>query len=570
MLLELKVKNFAIIDELHLPFREGLNILSGETGSGKSVLLKSLGLLMGDKSSADMVRTGESQATIEGSFDLTHRPDLIERLQQFGIETEDSQLIVRRLVSSQDKSKVYLNGSLSTVSQLREIVSPLVEVTGQAAPLIEITGQHENKNLLSKNYHLDLLDHHLNLFTLRSKFQANFERARFLKAEISKLEQESSQKAQRLDFLCFQRDEIVNLDMAPGEDEGLETEIRRMKNFSKIGQTVESIEALLSTDEDSALQRIRVTLKKGLELRQLDPSLEKQFEKLEQSEALISDFLFETQKSVSSIDFDPQKLETLEAKLSQFRKLQKKYGSDLHAILRNLVEIENEIARLESSDLSQSKMKKELEQLFSEMKKMGQELHAKREKGSQSLAASVNDELLDLNMKGVTFHVLIEKCDDFRLDGQSSVEFMCRTSIKDPLRPLSKTASGGELSRILLSLKKILGVGQYPRTYLFDEVDAGVSGPTAEKVGKKLRTIAQHQQVICVTHLPQVAAFGSHHFYIEKETKKDRVFMKVTELTESQKIAEIARLISGEKVTPSSLSHAKELLNQSQIGGRIQ
>lgn len=564
MLLELKVKNFAIIDELQLPFRDGLNILSGETGSGKSVLLKSLGLLMGEKSAADMVRTGESQATIEGYFDLSDRPDLIERLQQLGIEVEDDQLIVRRIISSQDKSKVYLNGALSTVSQLREIVSPLVEVTGQAAPLIEITGQHENKNLLSKNYHLDLLDHHLNLFPLRNKFHEHFDRARFLKTEIAKLEQESSHKAQRLDFLIFQRDEISSLDLAPGEDECLETDIRRMKNFSKIGQSVEALEALLSTDEDSALQRIRLALKKSLELRQLDPSLEKQFEKLEQAESLISDFLFETQRSVSAIDFDSEKLESLEVKLNQLRKLQKKYGPDLASILKSLVEIENEIARLESSDLDHAKFKKELDQVYSEMKKLGQELHTKREKGARVLAAAVNEELMDLNMKGVTFDVQIEKVEEFRADGMSVVEFMCRTSAKDPLRPLSKTASGGELSRILLSLKKIIGVGQYPRTYLFDEVDAGVSGPTAEKVGKKLRTIAQHQQVICVTHLPQVAAFGNHHFYIEKETKKDRVSMKVSELSEKQKISEIARLISGEKVTQSSLNHAKELLHQSQ------
>lgn len=563
MLLELKVKNFAIIDELYLQFRDGLNVISGETGSGKSVLLKSLALLMGEKSAPDMVRSGETQATIEGFFDLSDRKDIVARLLDLGIECDDKQLIVRRVIAQGDKSKVYLNDSLSTLTQLREIVSPLVEVTGHAAPLIEITGQHENKNLLARSFHLDLLDHHLGLFPLRQKFHDLFERSRFLKTEIQRLQNESSLKAQRLDFLLFQRNEITALDLAPGEDESLETDIRRMKNISKIGQSVEMLEDLLSADDDSVLQRISLALRKSNELLQLDPTLSSQFDKLQQAQDLINDFLFETRRSVSSIDFDSEKLESLEVKLNQLRKLQKKYGPDMGHILKNLVEIENEIHRLESSDADCEKFQKELSGLDTQMIKLGNELHLLREKGAKTLATAVNGELLDLNMKGVTFDVQIEKSPEYRSDGMSNIEFMCRTSPKDPLRPLAKTASGGELSRILLSLKRIVGVGQFPRTYLFDEVDAGVSGPTAEKVGKKLRLIAQAQQVICVTHLPQVAAFGNHHFYIEKENRKDRASMTVKELNEKQKIAEIARLISGEKVTKSSLTHAEELLNQS-------
>lgn len=501
MLLELKVSNFAIIENLHVSFKEGLNIMSGETGAGKSVLLKSLSLLMGGKGSSDTIRTGATQATIEGSFDISSRPDIQKMLHDMGIEADEHTLIVRRVLSSGDKSKVYLNGSLSTLNSLRDIVAPMVELAGHSAPLIEMTGQHENRNLMSKHYHLDLLDQYAGTWDKRLLFTEKFNRYHAIFAEIKKLESDAKQKAQRLDFLTYQRDEIANLDLSPGEDHELEVEVKKLKNSNRIGAFVDQAESALYTDDDSAISR-----------------------------------------------------------LSDLRKLQKKYGATVDDILKALMEMEIEISNLQNSESRVESLKKEASVILKELETLGADLHKRRQKGAELLADSVNAELLDLNMKGVTFHVMTEKLRELASTGLSDVEFLSQTSAKDAKRPLAKFASGGELSRILLSLKRVVGSSNQPRTYLFDEVDTGVSGETAEKVGRKLRTIAKGQQVVCVTHLPQVAAFGDIHFFIQKSPQKDSVNMVVSELKQKDRVQEIARLISGEKISKTSLAHAEQLL----------
>jgi DNA repair protein RecN (Recombination protein N) len=560
MLLELKVSNFAIIENLHLTFKDGLNILSGETGAGKSVLLKSLSLLMGGKSSSDTIRTGASQATIEGSFDISKRPDIHETLKEMGIDTDEDVLIVRRVLSAGDKSKVYLNGSLSTLNSLRDIVAPLIEVAGHSAPLIEMTGQHENRHLMSKAYHLDLLDQYAGTWDKRLLYTEKYNRYHAIFAEIQKLESDAKQKAQRLDFLIYQRDEIANLDLSPGEDLELETTVKKQKNASRIGSFVDQAESALYTDDDSAIARLNAIIKKSIELSSIDPQLAAKLDNLEQAKTLIDETVYELRQYASNIEADPQALEQAESRLSDLRKLQKKYGSSVDDIIKALMEIEIEIGNLQNSDLKIEALKKESAVLLKEMDGLAADLHKRRLKGSELLADSVNAELSELNMKGVTFHVYIEKMSELASTGYSDVEFMSQTSAKDVKRPLAKFASGGELSRILLSLKRVVGSSNQPRTYLFDEVDTGVSGETAEKVGRKLKSIAKGQQVICVTHLPQVAAFGDVHFFIQKSPKKDSVAMEVLELKQKDRVQELARLISGEKISKTSLAHAQQLL----------
>lgn len=564
MLLELKVSNFAIIDHLHITFKDGLNILSGETGAGKSVLLKSLSLLMGGKGSSDTIRTGAVQASIEGSFDISKRPDIRQGLKDMGIEADEDTLIVRRVLSSGDKSKVYLNGSLSTLNSLRDIVSPMVELAGHSAPLIEMTGQHENRNLMSKAYHLDLLDQYTGTWDKRLLFTEKHSRYHGIFEEIKKLESDAKQKAQRLDFLIYQRDEIASLDLTQGEDLVLEVEVKKLKNSSRIGSFVDQAEAALDTDDDSTLNRLKAIIKKGLEISSIDPEISAKIESLEQAKTLIEDSIYDLRQYSGKIDADPQRLEEIEGRLSDIRKLQKKYGSGVDDILRALLEMEIEISNLQNSESKIEALKKEAAAILKELEVLGTELHKRRHKGAELLADSVNAELLDLNMKGVTFHVMVQKTDHLSSTGMSDVEFLSQTSSKDAKRPLAKFASGGELSRILLSLKRVVGSHSQPRTYLFDEVDTGVSGETAEKVGRKLKTIAKGQQVICVTHLPQVAAFGHSHFFIQKSPQKDSVSMMVTELKTKDRVQELARLISGEKISKTSLAHAQQLLSEAQ------
>ncbi len=563
MLQELRVSQFAIIDSLNIEFQNGLNILSGETGSGKSVLLKSLALLMGEKASADTIRTGCTQATVEGAFYLKGRPDLKKHLESLGIEIEDNQLIVRRIISSGDKSKVYLNGVLSPLAQLRDIVAPLIEVTGPSAPLIEMTGQHDNRNLLSKTYHLDLLDQYAGHWDKRLTFETQYQNWLELKNQIADFEKKAQDKAQRLDFLKFQFQEFEKLDLQP-EDAQLETEIKKLKNSSKLLQFADLCDQLVYQDDGSVSARLKTIQKKAIEVAALDPALQDKVSALDQAQSLIDDAIYAVRTYVNKIDADPEMLEEKESRLSQIRKLQKKHGEDLTALMDVFNQMAGEIKALENSDQHLEQLKKQAAVLELELRKQASDIHKTRAAQAKKLTEKVNQELLDLNMKGVLFDVHIASLEHLSATGMSDVEFLSQTSPKDPKRALNKAASGGELSRILLSLKKSVGKSDFPRTYLFDEVDTGVSGTTAEKVGRKLKEIAKGQQVICVTHLPQVAAFGDVHFSIQKSTLKDQAVMTVNELKKQDRIEEIARLISGEKITKTSLAHAQELIKECQ------
>lgn len=562
MLQELKVSQFAIIDHLHIEFQNGLNILSGETGSGKSVLLKSLALLMGEKASADIIRTGSQQAVVEGSFDLKKRTDIKNALAAHGIDGNDNTLIVKRIIAANDKSKIYLNGSISTLNQLREIVSPMIEVAGHSAPLIEMTGQHDNRNLLSKSYHMDLLDQYAGHFDKRIAYEEKFERLAQLKSEISDFEKQAQAKSQKLDFLKFQILELEKLQIDPESDSQIEEDIKKMKSSHKVIKFIEECDHLLFGDEDSVTSRLKIVQKRSSDLAHIE-SVAQTMNQLDQASQMIEESFYALRKDLKSYELDPEVLEEKESRLSQIRKAQKKYGSDLQEIAAAYEKMKKEIGDLENSDEHIEQLKKQASLLELDLKKMAEELHKTRIKFAEKLEDAVNKELLDLNMKGVSFSIQTEKLSYLTSTGNSDIEYLCQISAKDPKRPIAKVASGGELSRILLSLKKSVGQSDFPRTYLFDEVDTGVSGNTAEKVGRKLKAIAKGQQVICVTHLPQVAAYGDVHFSIQKSTAKDSVKMEVIELKAKNRVEEIARLISGEKITKTSLAHAQQLLSES-------
>jgi len=563
MLVELKVQNFAIIENLSLTFEPGMNILSGETGAGKSILLKSLGLLMGEKAEPDVVRTGIDAAVIEGLFDLSERPDVIAVLDEMGLEVSEDTLVVRRLISAQGKGKVYLNGALSPLSSLRAIVAPLITLAGRHAPLIEMTGQHDNRDLQSKSYHLEILDIYSGTWTLREEFEKGFARWREIAIEIQKLEDAARSRDQRLDFLRFQRDEIEALNPRVGEDEELSQRVARLRNSSRLIEFVSSsVEALYSND-DAVMVGLHQVLSRGGELASVDPELAHRLKSLSEAKALLEDAVFELREYGRKLDAQPEELNQLEERLSAIRKLQKKYGNSLDDVLRVQREISEELTALESVEENLDRLREERNELARDLGKMAKDLHMRRGNGAKLLESSVNDELEDLNMKGVRLSVHMDWLEEMSSLGQSDVEFRIQTSKKDEAKPLAKIASGGELSRILLALKRVIGASDRPRTYLFDEVDTGVSGETAEKVGKKLKAIAKGQQLICVTHLPQVACFADQHYLIEKSPQRGGgIRMSVTRIQADERVREIARLISGEKISATSLQHARQLLKE--------
>jgi DNA repair protein RecN (Recombination protein N) len=566
MLSELKVANFAIIDKINVSFKSGFNVLSGETGSGKSILLKSLSLLMGEKSVSDTIKSGAEQATVEGSFDLSKRLDIKAQLLACGIveakkaSDVDDILVVKRVMSVDGKNRVYINGSLSTLQQLRDIVAPLIEVTGHPAPLIEMTGQHENRNLQSKAYHLDAIDQYLGAAPQRKTISDLFEKRETLRAEILALEESARSKTQRLDFLTYQRDEIAALGLKPGEEEKLENDMKIQRDSKRLLEFFDQSEAALFGDDDSALVRLHRIVQRGLEFSTLDPELARRLENIQQAKSLVEDVVYYFRDYGQKLGQDADRVEHLEDKLSQFRKLQKKYGSSVAEILAALAGVERELSLIENSEENLTRLRLQLADVDTSLLKVSKDLHKARVGAARKMAEAVNSELEDLNMKGLIFSVQLEVLPEPTATGISDVEFLIQNSKKDTARSLAKFASGGELSRILLSLKRVIGASEFPRTYLFDEVDAGVSGVTAEKVGRKLKSIAKGQQVICVTHLPQVAAFAHAHFVIQKSESQGAVRMRVEELNTDDQVREIARMLSGEKITRSSMEHARELL----------
>ena len=560
MLTELKVSNFAIIDNVHIVFHGGLNILSGETGSGKSILLKSLSLLMGDKASSESVRTGHDQAVVEGSFDLKKRSDIVARMNEMGLESDDGQLVIRRIVSAQGKNRVYINNAISTLSALQNLVAPLVEVTGYLTPLIEMTGQHENQNLLSKTYHLDLLDHYSGQLTNRREYGDLWREAQELSSEIDRLRESGRTRAQRLDFLKFQIQEIEEAALNPGDDVELELSYKRIRNFAKIQGFLENLGTALTGEGDSIVASLKRIEGRSREFGPQETWLNPVLHPMKEALALLDEASIASMQLLQSLNQEPQDAESIESKLSQLRKLQKKYGTSVQDILKQHSEMQREVIGLDSSEDRLLEAEKKLKELQLKMKAKAEKLSSARLSELKSLETGVQKELKDLNMKDVVFKVLHEKLPALSPVGLDQVEFMLQNGPTDSARPIAKFASGGELSRILLALKQIVGQGEKPRTYLFDEVDTGVSGITAEKVGRKLRKISQGQQVVCVTHLPQVAAFGDSHFAIEKKHVQGLPQTIIRELKAKDRVQEIARLVSGEKVGAAGLKHAEQLL----------
>lgn len=562
MLTQIRVHNFAIIDDLSLEFGSGLNVVTGETGSGKSLLIKSLSLLMGEKGSPELIKHGSAFARVEGAFDISDRPDIKSKLSELSLAKEDSDLLLVRRVIQPEKTKVYINDQLVTLQTLRGIVFPLVDLTSRSAPLIEITGQFDNKNLLNKSFHLEMLDGFSNHGELLPQYQKQYAQFKSVCDLIQTKKQKMHEVRQKIDYLSFQKNEIEALDLQPGEDKTLEEKIKYLKNFAKLTHFYQQAQECLTEGPGAALPTLANLVRRSQECITLNPALGPWFATLENTLDQVKELSFQIESLASSDEHSEEALDLLMDRLSQIRKLQKKFGPTVDQILEHYEKIQAELAGVEHFESDLDGLEKQKAQLQAELTKIAGLLHTTRQNFAKKLADKVNQHLLELNMKGVRFDVAAEKLSELGPWGFSDIEFKAQTAAGDPYFSLSKVASGGELSRILLALKVVIGKEEWPRTYLFDEVDTGVSGVTAEKVGQKLHAVAGSQQVICVTHLPQVAAFADQHYLLEKEAGKTTKVVAYR-LNPKDQTQELARLLSGEKITPTSLKHASELLAQS-------
>jgi DNA repair protein RecN (Recombination protein N) len=559
MLLELKIKNFVIIENTSISFKNGFNVLSGETGSGKSVLLKGLSVLMGAASTNDLVGPYGSEANIEGFFDISERTDIKKRLNELGINCDDETIIVRRSLGK--KNRVFINGSLVTLTELKNLVTPILEIAGPfSAPLMEMTGQHDTKQLLSVGYHRFLLDLYAGLGPKLETYKEHYKERENLILAIEEIQKKSKENIHQLDFLKYQLSEIQNFELDLDKDSKLQERIYQVKNKQKFIDFLASADSILNQTEPSVISGLHKVIKLAEPFEANYETIRNAVESLKTAFTLVEDASFELANLASEDLESDENLESLTERFTRLRGLQKKYGEDLQELSAAEENLRKEIEMIDNADALLEEKEILLEEIEAKLMGLASEMHDIRKESSATIVQKVNAQLEDLNMKGVKFFIGLERTNELNKHGNSRIEFLVQSHKDSEKRPLTKTASGGELSRILLSIKTVLGENEWPRTYLFDEVDTGVSGPTAQLVGKKLKEMSADQQVLCVTHLPQVAAQADHHFVIEKLPKGDQFHMSVRELDKKQRVNEIARLISGETISDSSREHARKLL----------
>lgn len=568
MLRELNIKNFAIIDSLRVEFGEGLNVFTGETGAGKSIIVDALNLALGERASADLIRTGCDEAVVEAAFGLDSRAsgDVLGLLKEQGIEAEPGgDIIVRRVIASSGKNKVYINGSLATLSTLASI----------GAMLADIHGQHEHQSLLSPERQLEMLDAFGGLGHLREKAGQVAAGLRERRQELAVLEAGERERAQREDILRFQKNEIEAARLAPGEDAALVAEQTVLANAERLSMLASAAADALYTAEGSVLSDLKKAIGSLKEISSIDPRLAPVLELLESAYAQVNEAAREVSAYAERVEFDPARLEEVRDRLDLIQRLKKKYGGSIEEVIAFGEKAGEELIKIERGSDDAERLRVEIEALRTELTAIVHDLTKKRTSAARELEQKVEVELAHLGMKKTKFSVRItqeagdDTTDGLRAgpNGSDRVEFLISPNPGEEPRSLAKTASGGELSRIMLALKTILVAGDSIPTLVFDEVDAGIGGAVAEEVGRKLRSISGKRQVFCITHLPQIASMADRHYGVSKTVKKERTSTEITLLDKKERVDEIARMLAGKTITEATLRHAAEMIERAASGG---
>ena len=548
MLIDLSIKNLAIIDTLHVPFQPGLTILTGETGAGKSIIIDAVNLIMGGRASADLIRTGAEEATVEAVFALPEETPLASRLAEAGIEC-DGELLVKRVVSRSGRNRVFVGGGLSTLAILTDI----------ARELINIYGQHESQTLLRTDNHLTLLDGFGGLLPLREAYGALYADYRGTLDRIRALEEGEREAARRLDLLSFQANEIREAALCSGEDDELERERGLLAHGEKLLCASQEAYAALYGDDGAVLDRLAEIRGKVAGIAGIDESLVPLVNSLADASAQLEDAALTLRDYAARVEADPARLQQVEERLDLIRRLKKKYAPTVAEIIAYGEEAAGEIESIENRERTRGELDAALERLLKELAAKGGELSAKRRAVAKELKMAMEREIHQLAMKHALFEVAFEEFPEPRAAGFERAEFLFSPNPGEEPKPLTKIASGGELSRLMLALKQVHPESDVP-TLVFDEVDTGIGGATSALVGEKLKRVSRGQQVLCITHLPQVAAFADHHYLVEKRVVGGRTATAVTPLEGEARVAEMARMLGGVTITDRTLDHAREMI----------
>jgi DNA repair protein RecN (Recombination protein N) len=565
MLKELAIRNFAIIDDLQIGFSDGLTILSGETGAGKSIILNAVNLLLGSRAATDLVRSGAESAELEAFFEISVAGHVANIMTEHGYEPSEG-LMIRRIIARNGTNRVYLNNRMATIQLLNTITENLAS----------ISGQHAHQLLLKEEQHLYILDQYGGLLPLREAVGECYHKLRGVLKKLTELNAIAEQQAEHMELLTFQLKEITRSNPLLGEDEDLEQKRTRLKNAENLYQTVyNSIESLYSAP-GSVIEKLVAVNKELTKISQIDEQLKSNAQNLSEATYQIEDLIDGLRNYLNSIQMDDKQLEAVEERLDTLNKLKRKYGGTLEAVIAKSKSIEQELDRVENVANQIKKTAAEASKLHTRLKELALKLSRKRKKAARGFATGVMDQLSTLKMAKTKFSVALqpitadEKTDphltvDDRMITETGIDhatFLIAPNIGETLKALTSIASGGELSRVILALKALLAKSDSVATVVFDEVDSGIGGGVAEAVGKKLATLAEHHQVICITHLPQIAKFGKQHFRISKNVSSGRTRTSIQLLRDSDRFKEIARMLGGEKITRKTLAHARELLEQ--------
>lgn len=552
MLKELSIRNFAIIDELTVQFSEGLTVLTGETGAGKSIIIDAVHILAGGRGSTEFIRHGTKKAELTGMFDLpSENHPIYQKLEDVGIEIEEGIIILRRDLQDNGKSTCRINNKPVPLSVLREI----------GGSLIDIHGQHENQELMDERQHISLLDHFAKdqLHGPKQLYAAKFEAYRLLKQEVAALSLDEQRTAQKIDLYQFQIKELEQAKLLVVEEDALLDERRRLMNFHKIFERANLAYEAIQAD-GSGLDSIGNAMNALDDITPLDDAFKESSEAVTSSFYALQDAAYQIKNVLDELEFDPERLNEVEQRLALYQTMKRKYGSTVEEILVYFAKISEELTLLLNRDESIQKNEKKLRQIEVELVMLADELTAIRKENAVKLSNAIMEQLKVLHMEKAKFLVNFEQMEGFDSNGKDYVAFYISTNVGEPPKSLPKIASGGELSRMMLALKTIFSSSNGITSIIFDEVDTGVSGRVAQAIAEKISAISVQSQVLCISHLPQVAAMADQHYLIKKQVEHDRTFTTISEIKLEDRVEEVSRMMSGAVITEATLKHAQELI----------